>query len=241
MRVKALVAVAVVSAWMTATGSPASAEWFIDVYGGGAFTLSEDVEATGSIAGLDIDGRLRDVKFDDSFALGGRIGYRFQSVPYLALAVDAWHFRPDVPSQQVTASGTIAGLSGSIPVSIDATDLSVIAASLDLMFRVPLVRTKDFPQGVVQYYLLAGPAIFVTKLGDSQITGGGFTLVGDSETETTVGVKAGAGFAWQFHKNLAVFAEYRFTHFSPEFKLTDVKLKADVNTHYALGGLSFRF
>jgi len=43
-----------------------------------------------------------------------------------------------------------------------------------------------------------------------------------------------------------MFGEYRFTHFSPEFTFRDdvlgnAKLSTDVNTHYLLVGVSFRF
>src|SRR6266436_9803429 len=67
-----------------------------------------------------------------------------------------------------------------------------------------------------------------------------------SDTDASVGVKVGAGVAWQFTKNIAMFGEYRFTHFSPEFTFRDdvlgnATLSTDVNTHYLLVGVSFRF
>jgi len=56
----------------------------------------------------------------------------------------------------------------------------------------------------------------------------------------------GVGAAWQFTKLIAAFAEYRYTHFSPEFTFRDdvlgsATLSTDVNTHYLLMGVSFRF
>jgi hypothetical protein len=164
---RALIGVLLLLAW---TATPARAEWFVDLYGGGAFTLSNDVEASGSITGLGtVDATLKSVEFDDSLAFGGRVGYRFTSLPLLALALDAWHFRPDIKSQQVTASGVAGPFVGSIPADIESADMSVTAISLDVMLRFALAETPEqLPQ--LQFYFLAGPAVFMTKLGDTQIT-----------------------------------------------------------------------
>jgi len=59
-------------------------------------------------------------------------------------------------------------------------------------------------------------------------------------------VKVGVGAAWQFTKLIAAFAEYRFTHFSPEFTfrvtaLGSATLSTERNTHYLLMGVSLRF
>ena len=52
--------------------------------------------------------------------------------------------------------------------------------------------------------------------------------------------------AVQIYQNLMLFAEYRFTHVSPDVELHDastnrVKLSTDLNTHSALIGLSARW
>jgi len=59
--------------------------------------------------------------------------------------------------------------------------------------------------------------------------------------------------ALQIYQNLMLFAEYRFTHVSPDVELHDastnrvklstnrVKLSTDLNTHSALIGLSARW
>ena len=77
-----------------------------------------------------------------------------------------------------------------------------------------LLKTEAFPKGQLQPYITAGPGIFIAR-GTNLVTGpglGGPTSRG-SDTDAEIGVKAGAGLAWQFHRNLALVAEYRFTHF----------------------------
>ena len=76
-------------------------------------------------------------------------------------------------------------------------------------------------------------------------------LFTDPEPDVTLGVKVSGGLAWQFHPRFALFGEYRFTHFRPEVEVEgvsigpletrDLKIEADVDTHYVLAGLSLRF
>ena len=75
------------------TVAPASAEWFGDLYLGGALTGTQDIDA-------DVV-RFRNVRFDTSLAVGGRGGYWFEDFDYLGLALDVVHFRPDVGAQTV--------------------------------------------------------------------------------------------------------------------------------------------
>ena len=110
------------------------------------------------------------------------------------------------------------------------------------MLRFPLLKSPQFPNGQLQPYITVGPAIFVAHAEDSR----NFEPSNQDDTDASVGVKVGAGVAWLFTKNIAVFGEYRYTHFSPEFTFRDdvlgnAKLSADVNTHYVLVGASFRF
>jgi len=60
-----------------------------------------------------------------------------------------------------------------------------------------------------------------------------------------MGLQLTAGLAWQFRPNLALFAEYRFTHFEPGFSFSLLGSKAkeerDIKTQRALFGISYRF
>ena len=73
----------------------------------------------------------------------------------------------------------------------------------------------------------------------------------DYDPNITVGIKTGAGLAWQFHRYVALMVEYRFTYF--EFETDSANLlvegvviqspdiEADLHTHFVVAGVSFRF
>ena len=66
-----------------------------------------------------------------------------------------------------------------------------------------------------------------------------------TDSDTSIGVKLGAGVTWLFTGNIGIFGEYRYTHFSPEFTFNDGAVSANVsssiNTHSLLVGVTFRF
>jgi opacity protein-like surface antigen len=106
--------------------------------------------------------------------------------------------------------------------------------SIELMLRRPFGVSSAFPHGRVQPYMTIAPAL----------------LFNDDNPGITVGVKAGAGLAWQVHKHIALLAEYRFTHF--RFKTTNATVRVegtviqhpdietDLDTHFLLAGISIR-
>ncbi len=218
--------------------APASAEWFGDLYLGGAFTTKHDVDKNfPTTGGLETT---LDVTFDKSFAGGFRGGYWF---PFalgplnLGVGLDISHFAPNISTQTRTFCSRLCRSD-----EFDDFDLSVWVIGFDAMLRYPLMKSAAFPNGQLQPYVTLGPAIFHAHAEDSR----NFEPSNQSDTDTSVGVKVGAGVAWQFTKNIAVFGEYRFTHFSPEFTFRDdvlgsATLSTDVNTHSLLVGVSFRF
>src|SRR2546430_2544285 len=90
----------------------------------------------------------------------------------------------------------------------DDLDLSVWTIGFDAMLRLPLLKSPRFPKGQLQPYITVGPAIFVAHAEDSR----NFEPSNQDDTDASVGVKVGAGVAWQFTKNIAMFGEYRYTH-----------------------------
>ena len=242
-RTRSLLLVVAVLAWLAIAPRPASAELFADIHLGAAVTGSNDVTASA----LGVEETALDVDFDTSFSIGGRAGYWFEAPPLrgvplnFGLALDISHFSPDIDTQVVT----FIDPGGPDVAVLPAIDLSVTAISFDLMLRWPLIVSREFPRGQLQPYFSIGPAIFVTSADDSL----NFDPPGQSDTDASIGVKLGLGAAWLVFKNVAVFGEYRFTHFSPEFEFSDdvggvpipVKLETDVNTHSFLVGPSYRF
>jgi opacity protein-like surface antigen len=227
---KSLLMLASAVGWL-AVAAPAAAEWFGDFYLGGAFTEKHDVDTNADPARV----TTLDVTFDNSFAGGIRGGYwfPFELGPVnFGVGLDLSHFRPNISRQNRTFCSNVC-VSG----VFDDLDLSVWAVGIDAMFRFPLLKSSKFPRGQLQPYITVGPAIFVAHAEDSN----NFQPSRQSNDDTALGVKVGAGVAWHFTPVIAMFGEYRFTHFSPEFTFGGTDVSTDLNTHWVLVGVSFRF
>jgi len=220
---------------------PASAEWFADLYAGTSFTQKSDLKLNDQGIG---PGTYEDVEFDRSLAWGGRAGRYFDSVPFLGGGLDFFRFYPYLGPQSVQLRGCFyPGGCGSGRGGTGSFDVETTALSVDLMLRLPLLRTADAPQGRVQPYLAAGPPVFMTTITPRHTRS---FRNHDSDTDFSFGYKLAGGVAVQVYRNLALFGEYRFTHVSPEVELRDASngrttLRADLDTHSALFGISARW
>lgn len=112
------------------------------------------------------------------------------------------------------------------PTRIPQADIYAGVVSLDLMVRWRLLKSPELPHGRLQPYFMVGPAALITDPDDFGVS---------------VGFKVGGGMAWQFTRRLALFGEYRFTRFTPDVDSGRLRYEATVNTHHAVGGISFRF
>lgn len=219
----------------------ASAEWFIDLYSGYSWTERSDVQVRGfDILGVPVDVELLNVDPDSSPLGGVRAGYWFGFAPELGLAMDAFYFRPDVRAQRVRARASVTAptsltgelfdepvtLSATGPTRIPSAEIHAGVLSLEVMVRWRLLKAPEFPHGRVQPYLLVGPAALITDPEDFGVS---------------IGFIAGAGVAWHLTRHLALFGEYRFTRFTPDVDSGNFRYEATVNTHHAVGGVSFRF
>lgn len=234
-----------------------SAEWFLDLYGGAGFVQHTDVsiEKDTSGEGLSVsslDAVLKDVKIDD-FGTGGlRVGHWFDTSRFIGLdvglGVDAFFFKLETSSQTVTSDANVDMTIGIIdeqvviPAGNDQTTRlpaiegdPTVVMSFEFMLRRPLFPTAAFPHGRLQPQLTVAPALMFTN----------------DDFDLTLGVKVGGGLTWQFHKHVALFVEYRFTHFKLDVDDTsllvegvvihDPDVELDLNTHHVVAGLSLRF
>lgn len=116
-----------------------------------------------------------------------------------------------VKHQHQTVPITVVGINTT--AQLHAIDFSITAIAFDIVrLRWPLLTSAEFPKGQLQPHFTVGPALFLTQTKDTS----NFTPGNQSVTDTTVGVKVGAGVAWELLQHLALFGEYRFTHFSPQ-------------------------
>jgi opacity protein-like surface antigen len=238
-----LVVTGLTLACLLTIAAPASAEWFADVFVGSSFTENSDVTVHGN-QGLTL---FRDVEFDRSLAYGGRFGRYFDAVPFLGVGVDFFHFSPRIGLQRarvdgcVPAGGCTGGQSGTGRI-----DISSSALSLDVLLRLPLLKSKTAPWGALQPYVSAGIPLFVTTVTPRTTS---YLRNHDDDTDYSFGYKLAGGVAFQIVRNLMVFGEYRFTHV--EVSVDELRsaitaphhagLKTDLDTHSALIGLSARW
>ncbi|HEX3178457.1 MAG TPA: hypothetical protein VHZ49_17410 [Methylomirabilota bacterium] len=233
----------VTMACLVLTAGPASAEWFADVFVGQSFTENSDVTIHGA-QGLTV---FRDVEFDRSLAYGGRFGRYFDAVPFLGVGVDYFHFSPRIGPQSTRVEGCVpsGGCSGG-QSGTGQIDMSSSAISLDVMLRLPLLKSKTAPWGALQPYVSAGVPLFITNVTPRTTS---YLRNHDDDTDYSFGYKLAGGVAFQVVRNLMVFGEYRFTHV--EVSVDELRsaataphhasLKADLDTHTALVGLSARW
>jgi hypothetical protein len=220
---------------------PASAEWFADLFAGLSLTRDHDLKLNDQGIG---QGTYESVEFDRSLAWGGRFGRYFDSVPFVGLAVDFFRFYPDIGGQSVQLRGCFfPGGCGTGRGGTGSLDVQTTAVSVDLMLRLPLLKSADAPQGRVQPYVAVGPPFFITTITPRNTRN---FRNHDDDTDYSFGFKAAAGVAVQVFSNLALFGEYRFTHVSPEVELHDANLnrttlRTDLDTHSALLGISARW
>ncbi|MDH3601536.1 MAG: porin family protein, partial [Candidatus Tectomicrobia bacterium] len=184
---------------------------------------------------------------------GLRLGYWFDTRDQLfgfdvGVGLDMFYYALKIPAQSVRANSN-ARIEVAIederfviepgedqPVdlpSLDTDDTAVIAP--EIMLRRPLLISPAFPNGRLQPYITFAPAFLFT----------------DYDPNISVGVKVGAGLAWQFHRHFALVAEYRFTYFDFETNSANLlvegvvieqpDIEADLKTHFVVAGVSFRF
>ena len=220
---------------------PASAEWFADLFAGLSFTRDHDLKLNDQGIG---QGTYESVEFDRSLAWGGRAGRYFDSLPFLGLGLDFFRFYPDIGGQSVQLRGCFfPGGCGTGRGGTGSLDVETTSVSVDLMLRLPLWKSTEAPQGRVQPYVAVGPPLFITTITPRNTRN---FRNHDDDTDYSFGYKAAAGVAVQVFSNLALFAEYRFTHVSPEVELRDADLnrttlRTDLDTHSALLGISARW
>ncbi len=157
------------------------------------------------------------VNFTLSPTGGLRAGYWFEKLPWLGVAFDASVFKPE----KYTLVAPLSGL---------------------IMLRYFLLPSEAAPDGELQPYLAVGPGVFVMRAKSSLNS----TLPGTfSAASVDPGLDLRGGLAWQFHKNIAMFGEYRFTHVYAKFRDTtsnpSTTLDTNISTSHFLFGMSYRF
>ena len=218
--------------------APARAELAIDIFGGVSWTKSTDVAVDGiDNTNVSVKGVFKDVELDPGFTVGGRIGYWFESLPFLGLGLDGFYFSLPVPAQTVDSTVNVSGKIFNKPISttssgrvhLSSFELPSAGFSPQLMLRWPLFTSNDLPKGRLQPYVGVGPAWAVT--------------IDTDKAALILGGLVRGGVSFQLFSHLSLFAEYRYSFF-PDFELRDksgLHFTTDLDTHNVVGGISIRF
>jgi len=217
---KLLVVVFLVVVLAVVAASPASAQVFLDLYGGVVFPHATDTEAKAPT------GRTKNTAgFEDTFVVGGRVGSWGTEVGlgWFGMALDVYYWQ----------SETKESLLGSKP------ETKILPVTVLLMLR--------YPGEKFQPYAGVGGGVFLSQLKNdvdlSLVGGSGGGSFKDYQVDA--GFDARAGLAVKVHKKISIFAEGRYIYFSPKYKDKvngqKVTVETDAEAFQALAGISFHF
>ena len=195
-------------------------EWFGDIYLGMHSSKADDMSI--KFNGVTVK-TYQDS--DTGSIFGGRIGYWFESCPWLGLAADASVSEIDFDD-------------------IDHKVFSVVSFSTLLMVRLSLKSSKEFPKGRIQPYLGVGPGFFFGGMSEfiPEVPSTGRVL---EDTYYSLGFDSRIGIDVLIKKSYGLFLEYGFKRFSPSFDSVvpggTISLEPTFNTYNFSAGISFRF
>ncbi|MGB5375940.1 MAG: hypothetical protein WBM75_14665 [Polyangiales bacterium] len=119
--------------------------------------------------------------------------------------------------------------------------VSVVPISALLLFRAPLVRSPEHPNGRAQPYLAIGPSLVLStgKLAEGQAALG--TARVDSDTSVDPGLDARVGIRLIASSWISVILEYRATYFTPAWKIQGRRVATSVWTNHYIIGLGIHY
>jgi opacity protein-like surface antigen len=229
-----------IAAWaviaLSLAADRATAQGYLDVYGGAAFT--SDDELVTRLAGSSLRD---DVDFDPSAEVGIRGGMWFPDLPWLGIASDLSYFELDGPSSGV--DHTVGG----VPVRTgENVDIDVFPISVLLMLRTKLFMLPCGSQFGLQPYVGVGPGLFVSWVHDDALTIGiGANEESIDDISYEIGLDTRGGLRLHVTPWVSLFAEYRFTYYEPDLEDdlfgVDVDVESQIATHHVVAGLGFQF
>jgi hypothetical protein len=215
MRTRTWLCLTILALIVAGPARPAAAEWFLDLYGGGAFTQDADITIND---GTRLNAKL---KFDTEATGGGRVGYYLTGIglPWLGFGLDASYYAPATSAADVEAR------------------LEVVPISALAFFRLPLLPDPEVPVGRLQLYVGGGPSLVATRVKvDAPVIGERF-----SETVAELGADLRGGVTFMLTHTFGVFAEARYLFFSTSPGAHSFGVDLDIETFQVLGGLTLRF
>jgi opacity protein-like surface antigen len=204
----------------------AGAERFADLAVGFSFTQDETMRFSSNG-----DSESQDLSFESAGTFGYRMGYWFERLPYLALALE-------VDYTGIENEG--------------AQEIAAFSFSPLIMFRLQFNKNKIYPRGEWLPFIAAGPGLIMSEIeyevSDSPVPDliDSPTLTGKYEDKQfDVGLDLRAGIKKMVNPKWAVNLEYRFLYFEPQYEDNvmgnTVKTDIDLYTHSLMLGVAYNF
>ena len=204
--------------------SPGDAGPFIQVEGGWArpFTMSHIGFEYASQGAATND----DLTLHSAAAVGGKIGYHFETAPWLGVNVEGLYTTPHL-KQQTTAIHSLKGT--------QATTAYTVGGSYEHIWTGGLNLTLAYPGERWQPYVEGGPAFFSANQG------------GMATLRPQIGLNAESGLRYRITAHWVVSVAYKFQqaaliltdHSGPNGSLNG--LSSHYQNQFVLGGVGYTF
>ena len=217
--------ICIISSILSFAAVEASAEKFLDLYGGTNSTSKDNVKVNQQYLFSVPRSEIQNLNFDDSITIGGRFGKWLDQYPNFGIAGDISYFQ----------------------LEDENAEFNVLPISLLFMMRFPLLPSENAPNGRLQPYFAAGPGLFFTDFEVELLDSYGQKV---DEGSADLGLDLRSGIYWLIKENFGLFLEFRYTTVDVDYDSEDnwwpsifynVDVSADLQTTHLLGGLTFRY
>ena len=245
----AALVVGILSLPRPAQGQDRAWDFSLSAFAGGALPLSTDVtrrgsalgnpitSTTGSPLGVPFSFTGKDLALKSSVSVGGKLtgwwmGLRQGSHLDCGAELDLTQSFPSIKGQTASAAGRINGLPVSgLSVPFPGVDISSTILALNVLLRWPLGVRPDLPNGRWYPYLGGGGGLDI----------GHANSLGLPQTDTGPAWQALGGVSFFLARNLAAFAEYKFTQATHTFRFSWEYEKETASLNHFVAGLSWHF
>lgn len=211
---------------------PINVDFFIALYGGMAFPTKTNAQVDS--ASRNDHFTVIDQAFSSSKSLGGKIGVwvptlRERTGLDFGYAIDVTNYQPDIKSGRFKATGIANGAPVSAVTWADKINVDSTLYTLNLLFRVPLYVSAEYPNGRVYPYGGGGVGIQNTSFGTQ------------GRAPRDFGTQALAGLNLFLTPHIAMFGEYKFTNVKQTLGFATSDEKYTFAVHHAVFGLAYHF
>ncbi len=205
---------------------------FIAIYGGMAFPTKTNAQVDGTSSNTHFT--VTDQTFSNSKTLGGKIGLWSPSLRErtgldYGFALDFTSFQPDIKSGRFRATGISNGTPVSAITWLNKVDVDSLLFTVNLLFRIPLYISEEFPNG--RFYPYGGGGIGVQST----------SIYSQDRNKSDFGTQALAGLNFFLTKRVAMFTEYKYTYAKQTLEFATSNEQYIFAVHHAVFGLAIHF